>query len=240
MKKIIIVALILSTLLLCSCKPNVELPPVIDDTQEVEQSDIVIEDYIFTEETEFDAGVSAEVYITAPKAVAPLYGENVDKFNQLVQINVDTVKNEYLRDVAMNEGAEGIVGTSRMLTYDVYTAKDGYISVMLKVTYALSGFVTPQVAYRCINYDLKAGNVVLLSDIVGEDKVDTVKALIIEQMKENPDKYYSTKDDALKDIDINSSFLEKEDKIYVVIGEYTIAPRSAGTQIFEINKGDIA
>ncbi len=239
MKKIIIVALLLLTLLLCGCKPHIELPPVPDDTQEVEESDITIEDDIFTEETEFDVGVSAEIYITAPKAVAPLYGENVDKFNRIIQMNTDTVKNEYLHDVALGEGAEGAAATSRMLTYDVYTAKDGYISVMLKITASVAGAVTPKVAYRCINYDLKEGKALSLADVVGEDKIDVVKALIIEQMKQTPDKYYSTEDDALKDIDINSSFLEKDGKIYVVISEYTIAPRSAGTQIFEINKGDI-
>ncbi|MBQ3182222.1 MAG: hypothetical protein IJB57_01000, partial [Clostridia bacterium] len=93
MKKIFIITVLLLTLVLCGCKSHVDGPLVPVDTQEVEKSDITIEDDIFSEETEFDVGVSAEVYITAPKAVAPLYGENVDKFNQLIEMNTETVKN---------------------------------------------------------------------------------------------------------------------------------------------------
>ncbi len=241
MKKILIVGVLLLALALCGCKPNVEppsVPPV--DTQEVEESDIVVENNIFSDETEFDVGVSAEVYITAPKVIAPMYGENVDKFNQLVEMNADTVKNEYLHDVAIGEGSEGAAATSRMMTYDVYTAKDGYISVMLEITTSVAGFVNPMVAYRCINYDLKEGKVLSLADVVGEDKINSVKSLIIDEMKKSPDKYFSTEDDALDDIDINYSFLVKEEKLYIVIGESTVAPRSAGVQIFELDKGDIS
>ncbi|MBQ3184263.1 MAG: DUF3298 domain-containing protein, partial [Clostridia bacterium] len=155
-------------------------------------------------------------------------------------MNTETVKNEYLHDVSIGEGAEGAAQTSRMMTYDIYTAKDGYISVMLKITSSIAGSVTPNVVYRCISYDLKEGKLLSLADVVGEDKVDSVKALIIDQMKKTPEKYFSAEDDALKDVDINYSFLEKDDTLYIVIGEYTIAPRSAGAQIFEINKGDIA
>lgn len=240
MKKVLIATILLITLVLCGCINHIDKPSVPSvDTSESEESDIIIEDDIFSEETEFDVGVSAEVYLTAPRAVAPLYGENVEKFNQLIQMSVDTVKNEYLRDVSIGEGSEGAAATSRMLTYDVYTAKDGYISVMLKVTSSIAGSVNPTVAYRCISYDLKEGKLLSLADVVGEDKVDTVKSLIISQMKQTPEKYFSTEDNALNDVDINYSFLEKDEKLYIVIGEYTIAPRSAGAQIFEINKGDI-
>lgn len=238
MKKILVVTVLLLYLVFCSCTSE-EDPPVTDQVVE-EVSDVSIEDDIFSEKTDFEVGVSAEVYITAPKAVAPDYGENVELFNQLIQMNADTVKNEYLHDVSIGENSEGAAATSRMMTYEVYTAKDGYISVMLKVTSSVAGTATPNVAYRCISYDLKQGKLLSLADIVGEDKIDTVKALIIEQMKKDPQKYYSTEDDALKDVDITYSFLEKNGKLYIVIGEYTIAPRSEGAQIFEINKGDIA
>ena len=240
MKKFLIAAILAFTLLFCGCKTVVDTPPVETvDIQEVQESDITIEDDIFSEETEFDVGVSAEVYITAPKAVAPLYGENVDSFNQLISMNVNTVKNEYLHDVSIGEGSEGAAATSRMMTYDVYTAEDGYISVMLKITSAIAGSVNPTVAYRCVNYDLKEGRVISLSDVIGEEKVDRVKALILSEMKKAPENYFSVEDNVLDGIDINDSFVEKDDTLYIVIGEYTIAPRSAGTQIFEINKGDI-
>ncbi len=240
MKKIFIITVLLLTLVLCGCKTDVEGPVVPMDTQEIEESDIVIEDNIFAEETDFEVGVSAEVYITAPKAIAPLYGENVDKFNQLVELNAGTVKNEYLHDISIGEGAEGAAATSRMMTYDVYTAKDGYISVMLKITSSIAGSVNPNVAYRCISYDLKEGKLLSLADVVGEDKIDAVKALILEKMRESPKNYFSVDDGALDGVDINYSFLEKDDKLYIVIDEYAIAPRSAGAQIFEINKGDIS
>ncbi len=240
MKKILIVSVLILTFVLCGCKTQVDAPIIPSvDTQEVEESDIVIEDNIFSEETEFDAGISAEIYITAPKAVAPMYGENVDKFNQLIEMNTDTIKNEYFHDVAIGEASEGVAATSRMMTYDVYTAKDGYISVMLKITASIAGFVNPTVVYRCINYDLNEGKLLSLTDVVGDDKVDSVKSLILDQMKKAPDKYFSVEDNVLADVDIDYSFLEKDGKIFIVINEYTIAPRSAGAQIFEINKGDI-
>ncbi len=239
MKKIIIVFVLILTLLLCACNSNVDKPsvPVIE---EEEKSDVIVEDYIFSEETEFPVGVSAEIYITAPKVTAPMYGENVDKFNRLIDMSIETVKNEYLHDVSIGEGSEGAAATSRMMTYEVYTAKDGHISVMLKVTVSIAGSVTPTVAYNCINFDLKEGKVISLAEAIGEDKIDAVKSAILEQMKQTPEKYFSVDDDALAGVDISNSFLEDEEKLYIVIGEYTIAPRSAGTQIFEINKGDIA
>lgn len=240
MKKFLIATVLLFAIIFCGCETVVEAPPTQPiDTQEAEESDIIIEDDIFSEETEFDVGVSAEVYITAPKVVAPLYGENVNKFNEIIRMNTETVKNEYLHDVSIGQNSEGAAATSRMMTYDVYTAKDGYVSVMLKITSSIAGSVSPTVAYRCISYDLKEGKQLSLADVVGEDKVDSVKNLIISQMKNTPDKYYSTEDDVLDNVDIDYSFLEKDDKLYIVIGEYTIAPRSAGAQIFEIDKGDI-
>ncbi|MBR4881418.1 MAG: hypothetical protein IKU19_05755, partial [Clostridia bacterium] len=156
MKRFLIVSVLLLTLLLCGCKTRVNEPSVPSvDTQEVEESDVIVEDNIFSEETEFDAGVSAEVYITAPKVVAPLYGNNVDKFNQIIELNVDTVKSEYSHDVSIGQGSEGAAATSRMMTYEVFTAKDGYVSVMLKVTSSIAGSLNPTVAYKCISYDLK-------------------------------------------------------------------------------------
>lgn len=239
MKKILFfITALLLIFVTCSCKSKAPVPPVPSDTVE-EPSDIVIEDNIFSEETEFEAGLSAEVYITAPKVVAPLYGDNVDGLNRIIDMNVETVKNEYYHDVSLGQGAEGVAATSRMLTYEVYTAKDGYVSVMLKVTASIAGSVNPSVNYRCINYNLKDGKVLTLTDIVGEDKIDKVKELIIEQMSKNPEKYYSTASDALDGIDISASFLQNDGSIFIVIDEYAIAPRSQGTQIFEINKGDI-
>lgn len=240
MKKLLIAAVLFFVLMFCGCNKVVDAPHVQPvDTQEIEESDITIEDDIFSEETEFDVGVSAEVYITAPKLVAPLYGDNVDKFNELIRMNAETVKNEYLHDVSIGQNSEGAAATSRMMTYDVYTAKDGYVSVMLKITSSIAGSVNPTVAYRCISFDLNEGKQLTLADVVGEDKVDTVKNIIISQMKNTPDKYFSTEDDVLDGVDIDHSFLEKDEKLYIVIGEYTIAPRSAGAQIFEINKGDV-
>ena len=239
MKKVLfIVAALLLVFALCSCKDEPTKVP--DDTSEIveETSDVVIEDDIFTEETEFNSDISAEVYITAPKVVAPSYGENVDKLNQIIAMYVDTVKNEYYHDVSIGQGAEGAAATSRMLTYDVYTAKDGFVSVMLKITSSIAGSVHPTVSYRCINYNLKEG-AVTLADVVGDDKIETVKGLILSQMRKNVNKYYSTADNALDGIDFTNSFVENEDSIYIVIDEYAIAPRSEGAQLFEISKGDI-
>ena len=240
MKKIISIIALLATIMLYSCSSKPEAPTVPSvDTTEVEEADIVITDNIFSEKTDFVVGVSAEVYITAPKAEAPLYGENVDKFNELIDMIADTVKNEYYHDVAIGSGAEGAAATSRMLTYEVYTAKDGYISVLLKITSSIAGAINPSVAYRCVNYDLKEGKTLTLTEIVGEDKIDVVKALILDQMKETPKEYFTTDDGALDNIDISSSFLEKNGKLYIVIDEYAIAPRSKGAFIFEIDKGEI-
>ena len=240
MKKTFVFVILVVAVLLCGCKKKVDMPDIPQVNEPAaEESDVIIKDDIFSETTDFDIGVSAEVYITAPKVEAPEYGENVDKLNQLFEMCADTVKNEYFHDVSIGESSEGAAATSRMLTYDVYTAKDGYVSVLLKITSSIAGGVHPTEAYRCISYDLKEGKLLSLADVVGEDKVDSVKALIIDRMKKTPEKYYTAEDDALDEIDISYSFLEKDDIIYIVIDEYAIAPRSEGVQIFEINKGDI-
>ena len=242
MKRIILIlTALLLVLSMFSCKkqpkPVSEVPEVPEAPVEV--SDVIIKDEIISEKTDFEVGVSAEMNITAPKVEAPDYGDNVNGYNQLIDMLIDTVRVEYDRDVSIGQGAEGAAETSRMLTYDVFTAKDGYVSVMIKINVAIAGTVNPTVVYRCISYDLKEGKLLSLADAIGEDKVAVVKSLIIEQMKEHPEKFYSVADNVLDDVDISYSFLENEDKIVIVIDEYTIAPRSQGAQIFEINKTDI-
>ena len=46
-------------------------------------------------------------------------------------------------------------------------------------------------------------------------------------------------DNVLDDIDINYSFADKGEELYIIIDEYAIAPRSEGAQTFVINKADI-
>ncbi|MBR6514536.1 MAG: DUF3298 domain-containing protein [Clostridia bacterium] len=237
MKRIIFLAsLLILAVLFCSCK-NTTVPEV--PAESVEVSDVTVKDEIFSEKTEFDVGVCAEVYITAPKVEAPDYGDNVKGYNQMIDTIIGTVKSEYEHDVAIGQSAEGAAATSRMLTYEVFTAKDGYISVMIKVDTSIAGAVNPTSVYKCISYDLKAGKLLSLQDVVGEDKITQVKANIIEQMKQHPEKFYSVEDNALDDVDLSYSFLEDEEYITVVIDQYVIAPRSYGAQIFEILKTSI-
>lgn len=263
MKRIIfVITLILSVTMLFGCHATVvnidedavatdtkeDIPVTQEQTTEEQQNEdiepvvvsgITVEDEIFSDMTEFDSGATAEIFVTAPKIKADEYGENVDLFNQLIDINIDTVKNEYLYDVAVGEGAEGANSSSRTLSYEIYCAEDGRISLLLRII-SQSGSTNPATGYKAINFDLNEGRVLNLADITNGDKIDLVRAEIIEQMRSDGDKYYSTEETALDNIDFSNSFLFNGEKLYIYFEEYVIAPRSAGMQMFEIDLNKIA
>ena len=209
-----------------------EAIPLIDDK-------IEIKDDIFTDEKAFSEGVSAEIYITAPEISAPYYGESVDLLNELIETNIDSFKNDYLQDVAVNEGNEGAVSSSRMLVYKPYYAENGKVSVLLSCNIYIGGSDHPSIVHRGINFDLESGSAITISDIIGCD-IDTVKSKIIEKMREDPDMYYSTEDNALEAFDITNTFLFDDEKVYIFFDEYQIGPRAAGFTIFEFTYDELA
>lgn len=195
---------------------------------------ITIKDDIYTDKTEFESGAYAEIFVTAPKLEATAFGENADVFNQLIDLNVDTIKNEYLYDVAVGDGAEGAYTSSRMLSYDIYCAEDGKVSVLLKIVYQ-SGSSNPVTTYKGINFDLSQGRIISFTDVADEAMIPAIKNNILEQMRKDPTNFYSTDDGILDDIDITATFVFSSEALYVYFDEYVIAPRVAGLQIFEID-----
>ena len=250
MRRIVILAFLMSALLLfsgCGSKKEQNTPAETQKSNDIQtttaaesvEPDITINNDIYSDKTEFGEGVAAEIYVTAPKAEAPKYGESIESFNQIIEMYVETVKNEYQYDVSVGEGAEGVSSSSRMLSYEIYNAEDGIISVLLTYDCYVGGDAHPTTVYRCITYDLVDNKSLSLTDIISESKVDVLKSMILEKMKETPDSYYSTEPDILDAIDISYSFLLKGDMLYIVFDEYAIAPRSAGKQIFDFKLSDI-
>ncbi len=252
MKRTIIAVVLLMAILLCGCSSASDTSEVIsDDTsdivaetednttqqEQVPKKVIEIVDNIFSDKTEYSSGGSSEVLITAPKIVAPDYGETVDALNEIIEMNIDTIKNEYLQDVEVNRNAEGADSSSRMLVYDVYFAEDGLVSILLKTTiYSQSGG-HPSYVYKSINYDLSKGTEFTLDSLA---QLDTVKSKILEKMEQTPDKYLSTDESMINTDYINRAFLFDSERVYVYFGEYMIAPRLEGFQMFDFTYDEVS
>ena len=191
--------------------------------------------------SELPDGHTVTLNVDAPKMVSDSYGENVSKFNALVSTEVEDLKNRYALVLANPEENSG-EDMSFTMSFDVFKNDSGIISVLLKDVDYLGG-AHEETVYKSINYELNGGNRLTLDDILvaGKDAyVPFIKSFILEKMRAEPDKYFSTADDALDEAFDETQFYITNKGIVVFFQAYDIAPYTEGMPAFELTYADLA
>ena len=206
-----------------------------------EDANVTIEHNRQEASAELPDGNSITLDVDAPKMTSDSYGENVSKFNSLISTEVEEVKNKYAQIIANPEenGGEDITIS---MTFDVFKNDSGIVSVLLKENDYLGG-AHEEIVYKAINYELNGGNVLTLGDILVVDKetyVPFIKSFVLNKMREKPENYFSTDDNALDDAFDESQFYITNKGIVVYFQVYDIAPYSEGLPTFEMTYTDLA
>jgi hypothetical protein len=131
---------------------------------------------------------------------------NFEKFNQLVRASVTKKVAEFKKDMAPAEGEqprpEGSMGSDIGIGYEIGLAQDDLISVQFNIGSYYQGAAHPNSFTEVINYDLKNGKQLNLSDLFkpGAKYLQTLSAYCIADLK----KQSKAKGDALPDDQIQS------------------------------------
>jgi hypothetical protein len=139
---------------------------------------------------------------------------NFDKFNQAVRGVVTRKVAEFKKQVADQEGVESVpdatpestpepsAGSDLTVGYEVALAQDDLISVAFDVSEYYQGAAHPNSYSEVINYDLKNGRQLKLSDLFkpGAKYLQTLSTYAIADLK----KQSKEKGDALTDADIQT------------------------------------
>jgi len=167
---------------------------------------------------------------------------NFEKFNQLVRALVTKKVAEFKNDVQPKEGdeppPEGSMGSDIGIGYEVAMARDDLISVEFDVGSYYQGAAHPNTYTETINYDLKNGKTVNLSDLFkpGAKYLQTIAQYCIADLK----KQSKTKDNMLGDEEIQSgagpstknyrSWKITRKGIGINFDAYQVGPYAAGPQ----------
>lgn len=206
-----------------------------EPAEHIEISDITSKD-----SADLANGNKALFSVTAPKVVSETYGENADKFNEIISTEIESFKNDFAKEVAeggLPEDAASTLDIEFEMTYDVYKSSEGVVSVLLKKYIHLGG-VHGNTIYKAVNFDLNSAQSVDMQYVVGapkEEYTPFIKDIILTQMRNDPEQpYFSIEDGALDETFDDTQFLISESGIIVFFQEYDIAPFVAGYRSFEI------
>lgn len=131
---------------------------------------------------------------------------NFEKFNQVVRALVTKKVAEFKKDVQPKEGdeppPEGSMGSDIGIGYEVAMARDDLISVQFDVGSYYQGAAHPNTYTETLNYDLKNGKPINLSDLFkpGAKYLQTLAQYCMADLK----KQSKAKDDMLPDDEIQS------------------------------------
>ncbi|HEY3581792.1 MAG TPA: DUF3298 and DUF4163 domain-containing protein [Pyrinomonadaceae bacterium] len=131
---------------------------------------------------------------------------NFEKFNQVVRALVTKKVAEFKKDVQPKEGdeppPEGSMGSDIGIGYEVAMARDDLISVEFDVGSYYQGAAHPNTYTETLNYDLKNGKPINLSDLFkpGAKYLQTLAQYCIADLK----KQSKAKDDMLPDDEIQN------------------------------------
>ena len=168
---------------------------------------------------------------------------NFEKFNQLVRALVTKKVAEFKKDVQPKEGdeprPEGSMGSDIGIGYEVAMARDDLISVEFDVGSYYQGAAHPNTYTETVNYDLKNGKQINLSDLFkpGSKYLPTLAQYCIADLK----KQSKTKDNMLPDDEIQSGAGPAAAKNYrswkitrkglgINFDSYQVGPYAAGPQ----------
>jgi uncharacterized protein DUF3298/peptidoglycan-N-acetylmuramic acid deacetylase PdaC-like protein len=115
---------------------------------------------------------------------------NFEKFNQVARASVTKGVAEFKKDMAPQEGEEeprpeGSMGSSFNVNYNVALAQDDLISVEFEVGSYYQGAAHPNSYSEVVNYDLKNGKLLKLSDLFKPDAkfLQTIATYCIADLK---------------------------------------------------------
>ena len=167
---------------------------------------------------------------------------NFEKFNQLVRALVTKKVAEFKKDVQPKEGdeppPEGSMGSDIGIGYEVALARDDLISVEFDVGSYYQGAAHPNTYTETVNYDLKNGKQINLSDLFkpGSKYLQTLAQYCMADLK----KQSKAKDDMLPDDEIQSgagpsaknyrSWKITKKGLGINFDAYQVGPYAAGPQ----------
>jgi hypothetical protein len=167
---------------------------------------------------------------------------NFEKFNQLVRALVTKKVAEFKKDVQPKEGdeprPEGSMGSDIGIGYEVAMARDDLISVEFDVGSYYQGAAHPNTYTETVNYDLKNGKPINLSDLFkpGAKYLQTLAQYCIADLK----KQSKAKDNMLPDDEIQSgagpaaknyrSWKITRKGLGINFDSYQVGPYAAGPQ----------
>ena len=179
-------------------------------------------------------GETATIKMDYPRVKSAEYGENVDKFNELVITETENFKNSFALAVA-GDGDNPGRAVNYKLTYKVYKNSYGVVSVLFDEN--KDGNVT----HRSVNFEFNGGSRVTLDSIVvaGREVYEpAIKSLILDQMKAAPEKYKSTADNALDGLFNMEQFLMTDSGIVIFFQDGEITS-NGGYAEFELKYADL-
>jgi len=167
---------------------------------------------------------------------------NFEKFNQLVRALVTKKVAEFKKDVQPKEGDEpppqGSMGSDIGIGYEVALARDDLISVEFDVGSYYQGAAHPNTYTETVNYDLKNGKPLNLSDLFkpGSKYLQTLAQYCMADLK----KQSKAKDNMLSDEEIQSgagpsgknyrSWKVTRKGLGINFDAYQVGPYAAGPQ----------
>jgi len=165
---------------------------------------------------------------------------NFEKFNQLVRASATKKVADFKRDVTPKEGdeppPEGSMGSDIGFGYEVALAQDDLISVQLNVGDYYQGAAHPNTYTEVINFDLKNGKQLKLSDLFkpGSKYLQAIATYCIADLKKQK------KDKMLEDSEIESgaaasaknyrSWTITRTGLGINFDAYQVGPYAAGPQ----------
>ena len=174
----------------------------------------------------------------------PLTGPNpnLEKFNQAVRGSVTSKVAKFKKDLAPQEGdeprPEGSMGSDLTIAYEIALAQDDLISVEFNVGSYYQGAAHPNSYTEVVNYDLKNGRQLKLSDLFkpGAKYLQALAAYSIADLK----KQSKQKGDALAASDIENgagptaknyqSWKITRQGLGINFDAYQVGPYAAGPQ----------
>jgi hypothetical protein len=168
---------------------------------------------------------------------------NFEKFNQLVRATVTRKVTEFKKDMAPAEGEEprpeGSMGSDLGIAYEVALAQDDLISVQFNIGSYYQGAAHPNSYTEVINYDLKNGRQLKLSDLFkpGAKYLQAIATYCIADLKKQQ---AGDKSKALADSEIESGAAAKAENykswkitrkgLGINFDAYQVGPYAAGPQ----------
>lgn len=202
---------------------NKDLPVITSETQ--------------SEVLTLDNGSNVKFNVKIPKLTSEKYNDNTGLFNEMIMVEADAVKNEYLRAKSQCEADVVQKNLSYTLDYEVYTLKDDIISVLLVISYDDGISDYPVINYKSANYSLVDNKFLSAADIAEIDSIlldQKLKEHILEDIKNDEDAFYLENPNIDEFYD-SSRFLYKDHSIYIFFNPKEISSSAVQMPLFEYN-----